>query len=278
MRNYLLLILSVIVFSCTKNDSANHNPSTLTEVNYKDISYGTDAQQKMDIYLPAGRTTTNTKVLVLIHGGGWTAGDKADFNSMMDSLKKRLPGYAIFNLNYRLGNWGVNLFPTQENDVNTAINFIYNKRNEYNISTLWVYAGASAGGHLALLQAYKNNTLIKPKAVINYYGPTDIDSLLANSNADIITKLLYNGLFNGTNAASSPARFVNAQTPPTITLQGKDDGLVPPSLQIYLHAKLKENNVPESLLLYEHEGHGFSAATMSKSYDAIVAFLKLYVK
>ncbi|MBK7289651.1 MAG: hypothetical protein IPI78_05040 [Chitinophagaceae bacterium] len=67
--------------------------------NMLNVAYGTDAQQKMDIYLPANRTATNTKVLILIHGGGWTSGDKTDFSSaLIDTLNKRFPNYAILIL------------------------------------------------------------------------------------------------------------------------------------------------------------------------------------
>jgi acetyl esterase/lipase len=44
----------------------------------------------MDIYLPANRTA-NTKSLILIHGGGWTSGSKAEFDTYIDSFKTRLP-------------------------------------------------------------------------------------------------------------------------------------------------------------------------------------------
>ncbi|MFV0606157.1 MAG: prolyl oligopeptidase family serine peptidase [Niabella sp.] len=280
MKNFInLLICLLILFTgCIKPEVIPNNPipTDEKEVSYTNVTYGTDTKQVMDIYLPEGRTTSNTKVLILIHGGGWAGGDKADFKIVIDSLKNRLPGWAIFNLNYRLGALGVNLFPTQENDIKTAIQHIYNRMGEYKISSQWVYAGASAGGHLAMLQGYKNNSLIKPKAVINYFGPADLDALLATTNADLITKLLFNGLFNGTNYASSPIHFINAQTPPTITFQGGKDGLVPPTLQTALHAKLKANGIAEEYNFYENENHGFGEAAMTQSYNSIVAFLKIH--
>ena len=95
------------------------------------IAYGSDPKQKMDMYLPAGRSIDSTKVMVIIHGGGWREGDKSDFTPYMNSLQQRLPGYAIFNLNYRLAGDNKNLFPSQENDIKAAIEFIYSKRSEY---------------------------------------------------------------------------------------------------------------------------------------------------
>src|SRR5574342_453631 len=40
----------------------------------KDLSYGEDPIQKLDIYAPAD--AKNAPVLIDIHGGGWTAGSK----------------------------------------------------------------------------------------------------------------------------------------------------------------------------------------------------------
>ena len=34
----------------------------------------------------------------MIHGGGWVSGDKSDFyGPLIDTLKSRVPDYAIFN-------------------------------------------------------------------------------------------------------------------------------------------------------------------------------------
>ncbi len=92
MKYFLpVLFLSFLLVSCQK-DTDNPNPVTeaVTQLN---VAYGTDPQQKMDIYLPAGRTTATTKVMIMIHGGGWTQGDKSEFTTYVDTLKKRIPGY-----------------------------------------------------------------------------------------------------------------------------------------------------------------------------------------
>jgi acetyl esterase/lipase len=100
--------------SCSKNDT----PETLEAKTLFNVAYASaNANQKMDVYLPEGRSTSATKVLIAIHGGGWTIGDKSEMNGHIDSMRKRLPGYAIFNLNYRLSQGGNYLFPTPNNDI-----------------------------------------------------------------------------------------------------------------------------------------------------------------
>jgi acetyl esterase/lipase len=281
VRNYLIVLfvfIGIAFASCSKKDSTNGGnlPLDLSAKTLPDVSYGSSNQQKMDIYLPADRSVTSTKVLVLIHGGAWAEGDKGDFNIYIDTLKKRLPGWAIININYRLYNLINNRFPTQENDVKSAVNFIYNNRSYYTISEKWVLLGASAGGHLAMLQGYKNNSVIKPKAVINYFGPSDLNKL-ENEETDSGLRLGMQMLFNGKETESSPINFINAQTPPTLTLQGLSDNTVPPSQQQVLHAKLNAFGVSNRLELYPNEGHGFSETTMSKTFDLVTQFLATYV-
>src|SRR6476620_2162236 len=93
------VIISLSFFSCSKEDTVATGISAKQLLN---VSYGADPLQSMDVYLPANRTTAGTKALIMIHGGGWSTGDKADFNQYVDTMKKRLPEYAVFNINYRL--------------------------------------------------------------------------------------------------------------------------------------------------------------------------------
>jgi acetyl esterase/lipase len=113
LMKYYFLILSFFFIACQKEDGSDVPSSVPAQTTLNVAFAATDPLQKMDIYLPANRSTTNTKVIILIHGGAWSTGDKADFTEYVDTLKKRLPGYAIFNINYRLSTGTANLFPTQ---------------------------------------------------------------------------------------------------------------------------------------------------------------------
>jgi acetyl esterase/lipase len=101
--------------------------------NLLNVSYGGDTAQKMDVYLPEGRSSSRTKVIILIHGGGWNAGNKTDLTYYINLFRNKLPEYAIFNLNYRLVS-AVNKFPVQEEDIRTALNFIITSNKEYQIN------------------------------------------------------------------------------------------------------------------------------------------------
>jgi acetyl esterase/lipase len=276
-----VLVLSVLLFTaCEKNETGTGN-ETVAEKSMLNVAYGTDPLQKMDIFLPAGRRADSTKVMILVHGGGWTSGDKADFAVFMDTLKKRIPGYAIFNINYRLAVFPNNLFPTQEVDVRAAVEFIYGNRSTYQVSDKFVLMGASAGGHLSLLQAYKYHSPVNIKAVVDFFGPTDMVAMYNDYAPNPPAQLSIVGLMSGTPAmnpalyaSSSPLTYANAQAPPTIILQGATDPIVNALTQSFaLKTKLDAAVVVNEYVLYPG-GHGdWDAATYTDAFNKIQAFL-----
>ena len=253
------------------------------------VTYGTDPLQKMDIYLPANRTVTTTKVLIMIHGGAWIGGDKNDFNVIIDSLKKRLPDYAIFNINYRLAALpSTNPFPTQENDVKTAVEFIYSNRTANLVSDKFVLMGGSAGGHLALLQAYKYQTPVKIKAVIDFFGPTNMATMYSDYASNPLGQLGIFSLMGNTTptanptfyAQSSPITYATtAAACPTIILQGGADVTVYPTQSSTLRDKLTMATVVNQYVLYPLLGHGpWDAATNTDAMNKIQPFLAANVQ
>jgi acetyl esterase/lipase len=270
------IILSI--GNCEKNISSQ--PMALPEQTFLNVSYDTDSAQKMDIYLPAARTKDSTKVIMLIHGGAWNGGDKADFASYITLLKKKLPDYAVVNINYRLATQKTNHFPAQENDVQSAIDFLYKKRGDYQLSDKLVLLGASAGAHLALLHAYKYSDPVKIQSLISFFGPTDLTSMynsITNSYYQWAMQVLIGGTpVNNIDAfqKSSPLFFVNAKSCPTLLLHGAKDPLVPVSHSKTLHNKLKAAGAETRLVIYPNEGHGWYGATLENSFEKIASFLQ----
>ena len=285
----LLKLFSVILFfpffiSCKKNTTTDNSIAAQTIPN---VAYGTDAAQKMDVHLPAGRTVTATKVMVMIHGGSWTTGDKIDLNAFVDTMKKRLPGYAIFNINYRLSAGTANVFPTQENDVKAALQFIFSKSAEYLISDKYVLIGASAGAHLAMLQGFKYTVPVKPKAIVSFFGPGDLTDMYNNPVGGItfLSAVLAQAIGatptgNPTiYTSSSPVTFIAAGAPPTILLHGGADPLVNPSQSVAVKNKLTSAGVINQYILYPGKGHGdWDNATYGNAFSNIQVFLEANVQ
>lgn len=269
-----------LLTSCQKGTgTAQAAPDYSVAETKLNVAYGSDSMQRMDIYLPANRSVTTTKSVVLIHGGGWNAGSKNDFASYIDTLKKRFPDFAIFNIDYRLATSNT-IFPTQENDVKSAIDFIAANAATYGVNkNEMALLGASAGAHLALLLAYKYDD-VKIKAVIDFFGPTDLTVMYNKPWHSMIPYLLQ--MLTGTTPAdkpkvyqqSSPAYFVNAQSAPTLILQGGSDQIVNPSQSRLLKDKLEKAGVDHELVIYPRERHGWYGANLKDSFDRIEAFLK----
>ncbi len=281
MRHLVIICSIVLLFaSCNREELT---PNSNETVAYNNVEFGSDAQQKMDIYLPAGRTVNTTKTIVIIHGGSWTSGDKSEMTWVVDSLKKRLTDYAIINLNYRLAvNNSINVFPAQENDVKTAIELYLSKSSKYEISKDLIVLGASAGAHLAMLHSYKNDPDKHVKAVVDFFGPTD---LVAAWNEGFLQQLALTLVTGKTYAQdpaiytqSSPVSFITAKSPPTIAFHGGMDIVVNPAQTNILIAKLNSMGVANQFVSYPNEGHGFSPANNTDALNKTLAFISKHVK
>ncbi|MGG9960425.1 alpha/beta hydrolase fold domain-containing protein [Ferruginibacter sp. SUN106] len=296
MKLHALLPFVVFIsffISCKKSDGGNTGgggTSPLSAQTFLDVTYGTDAAQKMDVYLPANRSTASTKVIILIHGGAWSGGDKKDFSTsqfgmvITDTLKTRFPDYAIFNINYRLSTGTTNLFPAQENDVKAALQFIYDHAADYFISNKYVFIGESAGAHLGMLQGYKYSTPLKPKVIVSLFGPSDLTDMYNNPvgpNPTLAQLVLAQtiGATPANNAAlytsSSPVNFIGAGSPPTILLHGSNDPLVNPSQSVAVQTKLTTAGVASQYVLYPGKGHGddWGDAIYKDAFNKIQAFI-----
>ena len=285
MRKLLVIFsLVVLIASCKKSDTLTPNiPNLAVAVTYSDVGYGTDPLQKMDIDLPAGRTINTTKTIVVIHGGAWVDGDKTDMTFVVDSIKKRSPNFAFINLNYRLAiNSTTDLFPTQELDVKSAIEYYLSKSAGYGVSQDLIVLGASAGAHLALLHSYKNDPNKHVKAVVDFFGPTDLEAIFNQGLFQEVALIAVIGQSYSQDSTmykqSSPINFVSALSPPTIALQGGLDDIVIPEQTTTLIAKLNAVGVSNQLVTYPNEGHGFTDADNSDALNKILPFLATHVK
>lgn len=273
---FIIVGLFIGFSSCKKKDKKE--PDTPSQV-FSNESYGTDPRHVMDVHLPENRSMDSTKVVILIHGGGWTSGNKSDFNGLMTTIKKNLPHYAVININYRLcsDNPYTNGFPAQEEDVIQAIEYIKTKRSEWQISDKFTLVGASAGAHLALLHAYKNNADHTVKAVAAYFPPTD----LANGyDAFPASKTLIEFVTGGTPAdvpqiyfESSPINYT-ATAIPTILFHGTNDNIVPVQQTTWLRDSLVSKAKTVDAWIIPAQGHGFTAATSVETIERIGNFFR----
>lgn len=281
-----IAICMLILFSaCKKKTTEPETTNPAIAQNFLDVNYGADVKQKFNIYLPANRTTSSTPVLFLIHGGAWRAGDRSDFNSLIDGFKALFPNYAIVTLSYRLYNAGVNKFPIQEMDTKSGVEYVLNNRNTYQISDKFALVGFSAGAHLSLLYAYKYGaSSFNPKAVVSFYGPTDFIKCYNTVSSPLVKSWLSDVAGNVQTAdslvyiAASPERFVTAGSAPTLLLHGDSDTIVPYQQSALLNQKLTQLNVPHTYKLYPNQGHGFTGASSNDAILTLQSFLNTHIQ
>jgi len=149
-----IFTLFTVLSSCSEEEQTRVQGEFVEASEQIDISYGSDPLQTYDLYLPANRSTTETDVIILVHGGSWTGGDKDDIFGIVELLQQTMPGYAIANINYRLNIDPDALFVDHIADVESVVLDLASRNEEFGVSQDMVMAGVSAGGHMTLLYAY----------------------------------------------------------------------------------------------------------------------------
>ncbi len=232
------------------------------------VQYGTASNVPllMDIYEPAAHTAS--PCIVLIHGGGWVEGDKAQYISMGKGLAA--DGFVAVSIDYRM--LPKFPYPAALDDSQLAVRFLRANAGKYGINPSEIGAlGDSAGGYLAALLGLRDtrdttaalqNYSSKVEAVVDFYGPTDFT--VPAKDISPLGVMLVNNFLNSTQAkdpglykSSSPITYVSKGAPPFLVLQGTADTLVPFSQSSELYTALKAVGSDVTLLGVYGAQHAF---------------------
>ncbi|MFV0389386.1 MAG: alpha/beta hydrolase fold domain-containing protein [Pyrinomonadaceae bacterium] len=251
-------------------------------ITYKTIN-GKDV--KLDVYRPKTGKLRPRPTLLFFHGGGWRAGSKDSYSLRVLPWLER--GWNVVSADYRVT--GEARAPAAVEDAACALRWVFQNSPKYGFDTNQiVVSGQSAGGHLALMAglAYDepafskdcDGAAIKPAAIVNWFGITDVADLLQGEHK---TQFASNWIGADRFADSylislvSPITFVSSDAPPTITIHGEADPLVPYSQAIRLHQLLNDKDVKNQLFTVKGGDHGdFSFDDSLKAYEAVFAFLE----
>ena len=244
-----------------------------------------DVYRRRDVQAPQ-------KTLVFYHGGGWIGGTKeASFMSVMPWLEM---GWNVVNVEYRMAR--VSLAPAAVEDAQCALKYVVTRAKDFNIDPARiVLSGESAGGHLALAVGMipasagftslcagggftgSDPSVPRAAAIINWYGITDVNDMLAGPNARAYAVQWLGSLPNRDAVAKSvsPLTYVRADLPPILHIQGDADPIVPYSQNVRLNDALKKAGAKSELFTIPGGGHGnFKPDERSKAYAKIGEFLK----
>ncbi|OEZ57931.1 alpha/beta hydrolase [Duganella sp. HH105] len=202
-----------------------------------DLTYAQYGQRclKLDLYLPlAARADGGMPVVVLVHGGGWRAGFRAEFAPMAVRLAQQ--GYAAAAPSYRLS--GEAPYPAAIHDVRAAVRWVRAHAGLYHLDPQRIaLAGGSAGGQIASLAgvtghldhfdpgAADSGVSSAVQAIVNIDGLSDFTAEAALKYEDDPAKQpsAAGAWFGGRYAdkaalwaEASPIRYVRAGMPPLL--------------------------------------------------------------
>ena len=143
IASLFLLILSLSATAQTEQQSIK-----VTE----NVAYRTDVGPStlLDIAEPLFGPQQNRPAILIIHGGGWSAGSKNDMVYRTLMIDYAMKGYVVCNMNYRLVQEAP--LPACIEDVKAAVGWMKTNAQRLGIDPQRIGTyGHSAGGHLSLM-------------------------------------------------------------------------------------------------------------------------------
>lgn len=214
------------------------------------ITYGPDAYQKVDVWLPAGEGPL--PVVLMVHGGCWTTSiaDRTLMDWAADDLRKA--GYAVWNIDYRGVDRPGGGYPGTFQDVATAADLLRANAGKYHLDLSRVVAvGHSAGGHLALWLAarpklpagspLRTADPLSIAHVISLGGLPDLEATAASPDngcgVEVVGRLVGTGRADVYADTSVPRLFPLGV--PQDLVNGREDAIIPYRLATDYVAKAK---------------------------------------
>ncbi len=268
-----------------------------------DISYGDGEANKFDLYLPKDNSKDSYGLVVYLHAGGFTSGDKADDKKMLSWLCQK--GYVACGINYTLRTDTNNASVlTQSNEIKAAVPVVIEeaKKLGYNVREMTM-SGGSAGGCLAMLYAYRDaaEAPVPIKLLFEMVGPSSFyaedwgiygldrdtdDSRKAAAGlfgvmggVELTPEMIKDGSYQELMKPISAFRFVNENTCPSLLLYGTHDKVQPWNGVRHLVKALEDNGVDYKLFEATHSGHGVQNdnAVMKAYMETVDEYLDKYM-
>ena len=261
--------------SPTLSSSPSPSPSTSTPVAgrrvLRDLEYGRAEGEALllDAHLPSG--TGLRPVVLVIHGGGWTGGDKggsdkpgsgADITPLFAALDNS--PFLWCSMNYRLA--PAHRWPACLEDVKTAVGWLKAHASEYGGDPSRIaLLGHSAGGHLALLAGELPDQGGEVQAVVGIAPVSDHEQDLGQRGglSPSLQSLL--GLPKEVTPTAlarlheiSPVNYTRAGLPPLLLVHGDGDKTVPFIQSVHFGEILSAAGVTCDLMTIRGAGHRLS--------------------
>ena len=268
-----------------------------------DLPYGNGKANKFDLYLPKDNSKETYGLVVYLHAGGFTSGDKTDDRDTLTWLCSK--GYVAAGINYTLRtDTNAASVLSQSNEIKAAVPKVVEAARAagYPVDKMAV-AGGSAGHCLAMIYAYRDGK-DAPVPVVFTYGAVGPSSFVAEdwgifgvgydtdesraagaalfgvmSGENITPEEMKDGSYRAKMYAIAAAEWVQDNPVPTVVAYGTHDRMQPFLASLRLKAALEENNVDYRYFELPHSGHGLqNDSAVSKQWmEAIEEYLEKYM-
>jgi acetyl esterase/lipase len=280
-------------------------PIALPAPSYRDLAYASlSPAQKLDLYIPPSGSAP-LPVVIMVHGGGFMFGDKAEGPELAAIGRLVAAGYAVASINYRLS--GEAAYPAQIFDAKAAVRFLRANAGLYKLNPdkfgAW---GASAGGNLvALLGTTCGVAELEGaelgnaghsscvQAAVDWFGPVDflkMDSQFAGTGcpqthdaADSPESRLVGAAIQTVPSivrTTNPMNYITADDAPFFIQNGTADCNIPPvqnrNLADALRAVIGADKV--TYVSLNGAGHGGPQFDSAENLNLVIGFLDRHLK
>ncbi|WP_294730352.1 alpha/beta hydrolase [uncultured Faecalibaculum sp.] len=277
---------------------------------HEDMAYGPGKLNRFDLYLPADDSQNRYGLVVYLHPGGFTGGDKAGDRDMCEWLTAK--GYVSASINYTVlsGENPAASVDTMSREIREAIPEVVKSAAAlgYPVDEMAI-GGGSAGDTLAMIYAYRDaaQSPVPVKMVFGSVGPSSfhledwinmgqdphkpvsvdpeadysgIAGLFSAMSGNPVTdSMLKNGTYRQAMKQIDAASWVTPDSVPTVEAYGAWDKVQPFAASLRLKDALEKNGVPHEFFIMEHSGHGLQNDTREYMtfMDTVSEYLEKYM-
>jgi acetyl esterase/lipase len=259
--SFAIALVMLFVAACSPLPLLNAAVPTDGYTVIKDIAYGKQPRQKLDVYSP--RVSSNTgplPVVVFFYGGSWEQGNRSHYRFVAEALTSQ--GFIAVVPDYRL--YPDVKFPDFLYDAAAAVRWVHDNiaHLDGDAGRLFVM-GHSAGAYIAAMLAldaqYLGDVRMTPgdlRGMIGLAGPYDFLPLRDKNLQAIFGPV-------ATRNRTQPINYVTGSNPPMLLLTGVHDKVVNPGNTYRLAAKIKSAGGPVQVIKFRNYGHVQMAAKLA---------------
>jgi len=241
-------------------------------VRYRD---GESQKWTLDIAQPSTASSGLRPAIVIIHGGGWSAGSKNDpvYQNLMNHYAQQ--GYVALSVGYRLTQEAP--MPACIEDVKCAVRWLKAHAKDYGVDPERIGCyGHSAGGHLSLMLGVSSEN-----KELEGDGPWKefSSSVTCACGGAPPTEIGNNNHPWSQHPEWWPIGYEKADTPPLLLLQGSEDPIVRPNLteQFVNNSRKAGNKRVEFIKIAGQHGVAFDTG-LEITLPAMDAFFARHLK